>query len=84
VPWSSTEQSGLRSITRPRVVERPAKQCPPLRVAIVSPKPCTSAMASTTSAGVLHRTIAAGRSDAYCANAGFRASSYAGESGRIT
>jgi hypothetical protein len=68
----------------PRVVERPAKQCPPLRVAIVSPTFRARATASTTSAGVLHRTIAAGRMDAYCANVGFRASSYAAESGRIT
>jgi hypothetical protein len=52
---ASTVERGLRSITTPRIVERPARQCPPLRAASGSSASRTRARVSTTSSGVLQR-----------------------------
>jgi hypothetical protein len=70
---TETSSSGPTSITIPVVVERPAKQCPPLRAA--TGRPSAKAIACATSSGVRHRTTACGRTSWNLAIAGLRASS---------
>jgi hypothetical protein len=78
----STACIGPTSITTPSVEERPAKQWPPLRTATWPPRARSSA--STTSAALAHRTIAAGCAPAKRVIAGRRAASYASDPGRST
>ena len=81
---SPTELIALRSITSPRLAERPAKQCPPPRGATSKSRRRATASDSATSVGVLQRTTASGRTFSYCAHAGLRTDSYSGDSGWIT
>jgi hypothetical protein len=59
-PDRVTERIGVTSITIPVLEERPAKQCPPLRVAVGNPDRAASATVSATSLALLHRTTACG------------------------
>jgi len=55
-PETDTERIGLTSTTIPSVEERPAKQCPPLQVAVRSPDRRANEIVSETSSVVLHST----------------------------
>src|SRR5215211_4285135 len=81
-----TEMSlrALTSMSTPVVDDRPAKQCPPLRTATPSPSRLASASASTTSAVLVHRAIAAGLTSANRGICGCRAASYPAPSGLST
>ncbi len=70
-PDTVTASIGPTSITTPALVERPAKQCPPLRATAGIPK----ASVAATSSGVRQRTTAAGRTSWKRAIAGRRAAS---------
>jgi hypothetical protein len=74
-PSTDTERIGVTSMTIPRVDECPAKQCPPLRVAVGSPACRASPTVAPTSAGVAQRTTAAGNTSWNRAMGGLRASS---------
>src|SRR5918996_3138253 len=65
----------------PVVVERPAKQCPPLRAATGSRSRRAKASASATSSADRQRATTCGRTSWKRAIAGRRASSYPSESG---
>jgi hypothetical protein len=54
---TDTERIGLTSIKIPRVDERPAKQCPPLRTDVSIPKRRESTIVSATSAGTPQRIL---------------------------
>ena len=56
-----TESIGDTSMTMPSVLERPAKQWPPLRGATRRPYRPANQIASATSVAVRHRTTACGR-----------------------
>jgi hypothetical protein len=60
-PETDTERIGETSMMIPPVEERPAKQCPPLLVAVLSPDRLANRIVSETSAGVSHNTTARGR-----------------------
>jgi hypothetical protein len=60
-PETDTERMGETSMTIPWLEERPAKQCPPLLVAVRKPDRPASATVSATSLAVLHSTTACGR-----------------------
>src|SRR5215216_2227170 len=68
----------------PSVDERPETECPPLRVAVCNPQWRASAIASATSAGVLHSTIAAGLTFSKRTIGGLGTGSYCGELGRMS
>src|ERR671912_1974005 len=83
-PETDTERMDETSITTPFVEERPAKQCPPLRVITPSPDRLANEMVSRTSSGTLQSTIACGVASWKRGMAGLRADSYADEPGRTT
>jgi hypothetical protein len=72
---TAMERIGVTLITIPAVEERPAKQCPPLRIAVGRPRRRASASVSATSAGDAHSTTAAGRMSWKRAIAGRRTAS---------
>src|SRR4051812_14748646 len=69
----------LTSMMTPVVVERPAKQWPPLRSASGSPSLLANAIACATSPDVPHRTITRGRTPSKRAIWDLRADSYPAE-----
>jgi hypothetical protein len=71
-PEKGTERIGSTSTTIPLVEEYPAKQCPPLRVAVLSPDRLANEIVSETSAGVHHCTTTCGRTSWKRAMAGLR------------
>jgi hypothetical protein len=60
-PSTDTDRIGDTSRTIPLPVDRPAKQCPPLRTAQASPCRRASATTSATSSADAQRTTATGR-----------------------
>jgi hypothetical protein len=74
-PSTTTDRMGETSIRTPPVEEWPAKQCPPLRIAVGSPARLASEIVAVTSPGVAHRTTASGRTSWNRAIGGLRASS---------
>jgi hypothetical protein len=74
-PATDTEPMGVRSMTIPVVEDRPATECPPLRMAARRRVRRASPIVPATSAGVWHSTTAAGRVFSNRAMAGLRTDS---------
>lgn len=74
-PETDTERIGETSMTISPAEERPAKQWPPLRVAVCSPERLANEIVSETSSGVSHSATACGWTSWYREMAGFRAES---------
>jgi hypothetical protein len=73
--FTETEFIGVTSITIPSLEDRPAQECPPLRVAVGSPERTASLSVSATSSALAHRTTACGRTPWKRASKGFRTAS---------
>ena len=84
LPRGTTAFIGLVSRRIPRVEERPAKQWPPERTARSTPEPRAKAIVSATSAGVVQRTMACGRTSAKSPIGGRRTDSYPSAPGTRT
>jgi hypothetical protein len=74
-PACGTEPIGVTSRTIPSVADRPATEWPPLRIAVGRRSPRATARVAATSAGVAHRTTAAGRKSSKRAITGLRTDS---------
>ena len=72
---TDTERMELMSMTIPSVEERPAKQCPPLRVAVRNLVRLANEIVVDTSSGFSHSTMARGLTSWKRAMAGLRAES---------
>ena len=71
-PETETALIGVTSTTIPELEERPAKQWPPLRIAISIPDRRANAIVSATSPGVRQSTTARGRTSWKRSIAGLR------------
>jgi hypothetical protein len=71
-------------MTTPSTEDRPATECPPERIARLSPARRANPIAAAASAGDSHLTIAAGLTPWNRAISGFRAASYPADPGTMT